>query len=151
MTVPVVDILWLFLLLTSDDCSWAPFPESIVSLSGSWSSSYEHRTVFTPFPEASLVTNTVKTLVANEDSRGTRRTLRASLAYITSVASPADIPSIGCVELKHVQYHGMPNWRNFAAKNSGYRRYITHRLMLDLNSKDRDILEVNNNTIYCSN
>ena len=32
-------------------------------------------------------------------------------------------------------------------QNSGYRRYITHRLLLDLNSKDRDMLEVNNNNI----
>ena len=32
-------------------------------------------------------------------------------------------------------------------KNSGYRRYITDRLLLDLNSKDRDMLEVNNNNI----
>ena len=44
----------------------------------------------------------------------------------------------------------MPSWHNFATKNSGYRRYITHRLLLDLNSKDRDMLEVNN-IIYCSN
>ena len=34
--------------------------------------------------------------------------------------------------------------------NSGYRRYITRRLLLDLNNKDRDMLEVNNNNnIYC--
>ena len=45
----------------------------------------------------------------------------------------------------------MTSWRNFATKNSGYRRYITHRLLLDLNSKDWEMLEVNNNIIYCSN
>jgi hypothetical protein len=45
----------------------------------------------------------------------------------------------------------MPSWHKFATKNSGYRRYITHRLLLDLDSKDRDMLEVNNNIIYCSN
>jgi hypothetical protein len=99
----------------------APFPESIVSLSGSVVRRmsivrFSHR-----FPKASLVTNVVKTLVANEDSRGTRRRLRAS-----SVASPADIPCIGCVLLKHIQYHGIPSCHNFATKKSGYCRYITH-------------------------
>ena len=39
---------------------------------------------------------------------------------------------------------------NTAVTASGYRRYITHRLLLDLNSKDRDMLEVNN-IMYCSN
>ena len=34
-----------------DACDQGPFPESIFSLSGSQSGSYEHRTVFTPFPE----------------------------------------------------------------------------------------------------
>ena len=33
------------------------------------------------FPKASLVRNVVKTLIANVDSRGTRRVLRAPLAY----------------------------------------------------------------------
>ena len=73
--------------------------------------------------------------------------LRASLACYC----PADISCIGCVLLKHIQYHGMPSWGNFATKNSGYRWYITHRLLLDLNSKDRDMLEVINNIIYCNN
>ena len=45
----------------------------------------------------------------------------------------------------------MPSWRDFSTKNSGYRRYITHGLLIDLNSKDRAMLEVNNNIIYCSN
>ena len=36
----------------TSELSWAPFPESIFSLSGSQSGSYEHRTVFTPFPES---------------------------------------------------------------------------------------------------
>ena len=37
----------------------------------------------------------------------------------------------------------MLSWHNFATKNSGYRRYFTHRLLLDLNSKDRDIAPIN--------
>ena len=32
-------------------------------------------------------------------------------------------------------------------QNSGYRRYITHILLLDLNSKNRHILEFNDKNI----
>ena len=67
------------------------------------------------------------------------------------MASPAEILCIGRVLLKHIQYHGMPSWRNFATINSGYRRYIAHGLLFDLNGKDRDIIEFNNNIIDCSN
>ena len=65
------------LLLKAVECR-AQFPESIVSLSGSLTSSYDHQTVFTLFPE-SIVATVVKMLVANESSRGTRSALRGSL------------------------------------------------------------------------
>ena len=35
---------------------WAQFPESVVSLRGSLNPSYDHRTVFRPFPE-SVISN----------------------------------------------------------------------------------------------
>ena len=56
--------------------------------------------------------------------------------------------------MRFIKTHPIPpnaSLSHFATKNSGYRRYITHRLLLDLNSKDRDMLEGNNNIIYHSN
>ena len=42
---------------------------------------YEHRTVSTPFPESIVGDERCENAIAYEDSRGTRRVLRASLSY----------------------------------------------------------------------
>ena len=84
-----------------------------------------------------MVTNVVKTLVPNEDSRDTRSMLRASLAYysLSGVTS-------GQITRNALLTH----FRNLKLVTAE----ILLRLLLDLNSKDRDILEVNS-IIYCSN
>ena len=78
-----------------------------------------------------IVTNVVKTLVANEGSRGTCRALRA-LLLLPQWSHQLDIQWYWMCSIKthpHPQTH------------------ITPRLLLDLNSKDRDMFEVNKNLI----
>ena len=65
---------------------------------------------------------------------------------MASVESPADIQWYW---MRFIKTHQIPlnvqlaQFRN-APENGGYRRYITHRLLFELNSKG-------NNIIYCSN